>query len=374
MKTFPLDSITLEEAKQLQFHAIDCVTLEFDGKEILSTGDLGVVKGLNKPIYTKKAEKVFARFFGASAALFVRGSGTGAIRWGLIGTVKPGGTLLLHRAPIYPTTKVTMESAALNALYADFNDPADIERVIRENQKIISGSLIQHTRQKPDDSYELEKVIRQIKRLLPGVPVVTDDNYAALKVRKIGCQAGADLSAFSSFKILGPEGVGVLVGDERYIERVESLQYSGGSQVQGHEAMQALQGLIYAPVSLAIQAQVNAELLTRLLAGEVPGVKNAFSANAQSNVLLVEFEREIVSRVLELCVRYGAAPHPVGCESKYEFVPLIYRVSGTFREQDPSLEKRMIRINPLRSGPDTIIRILKRVMEEIGETQYSRLS
>jgi hypothetical protein len=132
--------------------------------------------------------------------------------------------------------------------------------------------------------------------------------------------------------------------------------------------MEALRGLIYAPVSLAIQAQVNKELLTRLRGGEVTGVKNAFLANAQSNVLLVEFEGEIASRVLELCVRYGAAPHPVGCESKYEFVPLIYRISGTFREQDPSLEKRMIRINPLRSGPDTVIRILKRAIEDIAKT------
>jgi selenocysteine lyase/cysteine desulfurase len=214
VKTFPLDSITLEEAKRLQFHAVDYVTLEFGGEEILSAGDLGVVKGLNKPIYTKKTEKVFARFFGAPAALLVRGAGTGAIRWALISMVKPGGMLLLHRAPVYPTTKVTIESMALNALYADFNDPADIERVALENREIISGSLIQHTRQKPDDSYELEKIVRQIKRLLPGAPVVVDDNYAALKMRKIGCQAGADLSAFSSFKILGPEGVGVLVGDK----------------------------------------------------------------------------------------------------------------------------------------------------------------
>ena len=35
---------------------------------------------------------------------------------------------------------------------------------------------------------------------LPGIPVVTDDNYAALKVDAIGCQAGADLSTFSCFR------------------------------------------------------------------------------------------------------------------------------------------------------------------------------
>lgn len=61
------------------------------------------------------------------------------------------------------------------------------------------------------------------------------------------------------------------------------------------------------------------------------------------------------------------APHPVGSESKYEFAPMIYRVSGTFRAQDPTIEHRMIRINPMRSGPDTIIRILRSCMEQVEE-------
>ena len=49
MKTYPLHSISLEQAKQLQFKVIDAVTRNFQGEEVLSLGDLGVVKGLNKP-------------------------------------------------------------------------------------------------------------------------------------------------------------------------------------------------------------------------------------------------------------------------------------------------------------------------------------
>lgn len=63
----------------------------------------------------------------------------------------------------------------------------------------------------------------------------------------------------------------------------------------------------------------------------------------------------------------GAASHPVGCESIYEFAPMIYRVSGTFRAQDPTLEHRMIRINPLRSGADTVIRILREALAQVGK-------
>lgn len=364
MRTYPLHSIELEEAKKLQFKVIDTITKHFDGREILSLGDLGVVKGLNKPTYTKKVENVFAEVFDAEAAILVRGAGTGAIRWGLISFMKSGDTILVHDAPIYPTSKVTIETMGLNVVKANFNNLDNIKEVISKNPE-IKGALVQNTRQKIDDSYDLEEVITVIKEGNPNIKIVTDDNYAALKVKKIGNQCGADLGSFSSFKVLGPEGVGVLIGKKDLIDKVYSLNYSGGSQVQGHEAMEALRGLVYAPVALAIQSEVNEELVIRLKSGEVEGVKDAFLANAQSKVLLVELNEDIAEDVLELTTKYGAASHPVGSESKYEFVPMMYRVSGTFREADPTLEKRMIRVNPMRSGADTIIRILKSAIDDV---------
>ena len=77
--------------------------------------------------------------------------------------------------------------------------------------------------------------------------------------------------------------------------------------------------------------------------------------------------RRSPKKILDAAPKFGAAPHPVGSESKYEFAPMIYRVSGTFRAQDPTIEHRMIRINPMRSGPDTIIRILRSCMEQVEE-------
>ena len=59
-------------------------------------------------------------------------------------------------------------------------------------------------------------------------------------------QCGADLSCFSSFKLLGSEGIGVVIGQSELIARIRTFQYSGGSQVQGHEAMDVLRGLVYA--------------------------------------------------------------------------------------------------------------------------------
>lgn len=364
MNIYPLHSISIEEAKKLQFKVIDKVTKYFDGTEVLSLGDLGVVKGLNKPTYTKKVENIFADVFDAEAAIFVRGAGTGAIRWGLISFMKSGDKILVHDAPIYPTSKVTVETMGLKVVKANFNNLEEVNRVILENSD-IKGALVQNTRQKIDDFYELEEVIQAIKEANTNIKVITDDNYAALKVKKIGSQLGGDIGTFSCFKILGPEGVGVIVGKKNLIDKIYSLNYSGGSQVQGHEAMEALRGLIYAPVSLAIQSEVNEELVKRLKEGEIKEVKDAFLANAQSKVLLVELKEDIAEDVLMLTKKYGAASHPVGSESKYEFAPMMYRISATFREADPLLEKRMIRINPMRSGADTIIRILKSAIDEV---------
>lgn len=363
--TYPLHSISLDEAKALQFKVIDVITRHFDGREVLSLGDLGVVPGLNKPITTKKAEEAIAEIFDAQRAMLVRGSGTGALRWALLSILRPGDTILVHTAPIYPTTQVTVDGMGLNILRADYNDPDSIRNVVAAHRDHIKGVLVQLTRQKIDDSYDLRQVIGLLKELMPETPIVTDDNYAAMKVRQIGCQAGADLSSFSCFKLLGPEGIGVVIGSKKYIDAAEKWQYSGGSQVQGHEAMAVLRGMVYAPVALAVQSDVNEELVRRLNSGELPGVRRAFLANAQSKVLLVEFDTDCAARILELTPGLGAASHPVGSESIYEFVPMIYRISGTFRAQDPTLEHRMIRINPMRSGADTIIRILGEALAQV---------
>ena len=357
MKTYPLKSISIKESTQLQFRLIDEVTKEFRGSEILTRGDLGVVKGLNKPITTYKVENVIANFFNTEKAMLLRGTGTMAIRMALYSVVKSGEKILVHKAPIYPTTITSIDILGLKIVEADFNNIKEIKKVLKEN-KDIKAAIIQYTRQQPNDCYEMKDVIQAIKEINKDIVVITDDNYAVMKVPYIGVEGGADLSCFSLFKILGPEGVGCIVGKEKYIDKLIQTNYSGGLQVQGHEAKDSLRGLIYAPVMLALQSEVSDNLVKRLLNKEVDGVKNAFIANAQSKVILVELDEEIADEVLIEAEKLGAAPNPVGAESKYEFVPMFYRLSGTFRNYDPSLAKKMIRINPLRSGEETVLRIL----------------
>ena len=369
MKAFPLESITLDEAKKKQFDLVDTITRHFTGEEMLSLGDLGVRKGTNKPYQTIKVEDVLADYFGAEKAVLLRGAGTAALRWGFISHLKVGEKVLIHDAPVYPTSLVSLETMGVEFVKANFNDISSLEKVLLENKGGLKSALVQYTRQKIEDSYSMEEVLKKIKEVDKDIVIVTDDNYAVMKVHKIGIELGADLSAFSLFKLLGPEGIGCLVGKKELIEKVVSLNYSGGSQVQGYEAMEVLRGLTYAPVALAIQGEVNDSLWKRLNNKEIDFVKGAVLANAQSKVLLVEFKEEIAVRILEEASKLGALPNPVGAESKYEFVPLFYRLSGTFRKSDPSLEKRVIRINPNRSGEETIIKILKEAYKRVKGEQ-----
>lgn len=361
MKTYPLASITLEQAEEKQFRMVEEIMRHFTGEESLSLGDLGCVQGTNKPRYAQKAEEVIASFFHAQACQLVTGAGTGAIRWGLTAMMEPGSALLVHAAPIYSTSEVSIRGLGLKVVRADFNDPEEIRKAMRENR--VDGALIQHSRQVPEDSYHLEDVIRTIKEE-KDIPVLIDDNYAVMKVDRIGVECGADLSAFSSFKLLGPEGVGILTGKKEYIDRVHAMNYSGGSKVQGWQAMEVLRGLVYAPVSLAIQAQQGEKLVRMIEQDHHPLIQDAYLANSQSKVLLVELTKDIAPQVLAIANRKGALPYPVGAESKYECAPLFYRASGTYLKKDPSLEKRMLRINPNRASAETVYRVLRECLQE----------
>lgn len=358
-RTFPLECLSWEEAKELQFKLVDTITRHFTGTEFLSMGDLGVVPGLGQPRATVKVEKVIAEFFGAEDAVLVRGAGTGAIRYALQALVKPGDKILIHDAPIYPTTSTTMEFMGLNTVRVDMNDTGKVLQTLTPDIKLV---YIQHSRQKSSDLYNLYELIRAVREK-SCVPIVTDENYTVFKTKYIGSQVGATASCFSLFKLLGPEGIGCVVGDKRVIESIRKMNYSGGCQVQGYEALDALRSMVYAPVMAAIQAEEIDKVAAAINRGEVSGAKGAYITNAQSRTVLVELEEPIAARVIEEADKLGAATHPVGAESRYEIAPLFYRLSGTFIQADPGIKDRMIRINPLRAGSETVLRILKEAIK-----------
>lgn len=364
MKAYPIQAVSLEKAKEMQFRLVDIIHRNFDGFEFLNGGDYGVVPGIGYPRYTQKVEGVLAQFFNAEDAVLVRGAGTGAIRNVMNAVLKPNQRIVVHKAPIYPTTGVIAVSMGLYLVFMDFNRVGDIDAEVVSG---ISFALIQHSRQKLDDCYNLEEVIKRLKELNEDMTILVDDNYTVMKADRIGSELGADVSAFSLFKLLGPEGIGCVVGKKAVIDRIRKLNYSGGSQVQGYEAMDALRSLVYAPVALAIQAEESNKIVNRLNAGEVAGVQVSFLANAQSRVILVQFEKPVAKKVLACAAKLGAAPYPVGAESRYEITAMFYRISGTFIESNPELEEYMIRINPMRAGADTVIRILQAALKDVAK-------
>lgn len=334
MKTFPLQSLTLIEAQQKQFALVDTICRHFHGSEFLTCGDLGLTPGLNQPRITQRVEQVLADAFHAQAAALVQGAGTGAIRAALAALLKSGQRLLVHDAPVYPTTRVIIEQMGLTLITADFNDLSALKQIIEAQQP--DAALVQHTRQQPQDRYVLADVLATLRAA--GVPALTDDNYAVMKVARIGCECGANVSTFSCFKLFGPEGVGAVVGDADVIGRIRATLYSGGSQIQGAQALEVLRGLVFAPVMHAVQAGVSERLLALLNGGAVAEVKSAVIANAQSKVLIVEFHQPIAARVLEEAQKLGALPYPVGAESKYEIPPLFIdfpeRFAGRIRNSN----------------------------------------
>lgn len=362
MNTYPLKRMSISEAKNKQFQLIDSITKYFHGKEILTNGDLGLSPGFGRPKATAQVEKVLADFFGSEDAVLIRGAGTGAIRNSLIATLNPEDTLILHKAPVYPTTETTLKYLNIEIKRVDFNLEEEIEEKLSDFKGVV---YIQHSRQSISDYYDMEKLIKLIKKISDNAIIVVDDNYAILKTPKNSIEMGADISAFSMFKLKGPEGIGCVIGRKDIINRIREMNYSGGGQVQGFEAMEVLRALVHVPVSLAIQAETIEKVVNDINRDLPKGIKKAYTASAQSRTVLIEFDSPIAKEVLRIAPNFGAAPYPIGAESKYEIVPMFYRISGTFIKENPSLEDYMIRINPMDAGPHTVINILKKSMGEL---------
>lgn len=357
----PLPCRTLDEAARAQFRLVDLVARHLGGA-MLAGGDLGLPPDTGRPHATAAAEQVLAEFFGTEDCALVRGAGTGALRSACMALLSPGARLVVHDAPTYPTTAVTARAMGLDLVKADFHDTAALAAACSRGADAV---LIQHARQRLGDRYRMADVIAAVRASGSTAPILTDESYTAMRVPQIGAELGADYSAFSLFKLQGPEGLGCVVGKTRGISAIRRDLYSGGSQVQGHEALAALRALITAPVAMAVQAAVVDQVVGRLNSGEVPGVGQAFVANAQARVAIAFLGEPIAPAVMAAAARLGAAPYPVGAESQYEVIPLFYRLSHTFLSDRPDLAERAIRINPMRAGADTVLRILAEAIRSV---------
>ena len=358
----PLKSISLEQSIKNQYRFVDILHRHFDGYEALEAGDYGCVLGLGRPRRTAKAEKVIAEYFHAEDCILLRGAGTGAIRAILFATVERGTKVLVHDASMYVTTQISMEGLGAEIIKADFNNFTQVEQALKKGVDMV---YIQRTRQAMTDCYDTIELIEFIRHIAPDVKVVVDENYAVFKVEQLGCEAGADLSTFSCFKVMGIPGVGCVVGKKKLIDKLREHNYSGGGQVQGPEASEILRSLVNVHALLGTQNLAVEETARRLNADEVQHVRKAVKANIEERILLVQLDLPIAKQVMEHAAKLGALPYPVGSESRFEVHTMFYRVSRTMMEKDPVFANYVIRINPMRAGADTVLRILDQSIKAV---------
>lgn len=371
-RTHPLPTTTAEEARAIQQRLVAALMRHLPDGGLFRT-DVGVAPGLGRPATTAGVELALADAFQAPAAALVQGAGTGAIRATLsAGPWRSAGRrLLVHTAPDYPTTAGLFADAGADLVRADANDPQAWEAALAD-PGCPEWVYLQHTRQQLTDSYDLGTAIEAARR--HGRRVIVDDNYAVIRTPRIGAQLGAAASAFSLFKLHGPEGVAVVVGDQDVVDAVHAANYSGGGQVQGHQALDAVRALVMVPLNWAAQSAASVEVAARLRAGEVPGIADAVLANAQDLCVIALLDQPVADRVRAAAATLGAAPYPVGSNSRYEIAPLVYRMSSSSLAANPELAGWTLRINPMRAGAELVLDLLRRAIATAGETPIHGLA
>ena len=365
-RTSPLPVTDVEQAFALQQRLVEAACEEMPGGALFDA-DAGVRPPLGRPATTAAVERVLARAFGAPAACLVQGAGTGAIRSALSAGPWRAGVrrLVVHDAPDYSTTATTFADGCVDQVRVDFGDDDALRRMLADHDD-PAWVYVQHSRQRLEDAFDPMEVVRlAVQR---GRRVVVDDNYTALRTPSIGVEHGAAASAFSLFKLHGPEGLGVVLGDGDLIDAAHAANYSGGGQVQGHQALRAL---VTIPLAWAAQARQSALLAEMLDDGAVPGVVGARLANAQDLCVVALLSQPVAEEVRAAATGLGAAPYPVGSNSRYEIAPMIYRLSSSTLGARPELVPWTLRINPMRASAELTARILARAIEQVGGTHVS---
>lgn len=366
--------VSLEDAVRLQHGLVD-VAQQVMGSDVVFVEDYGQVRELatvgfgggGRPRATARVEEVLARFFGSEDAVLVHGAGTGSIRAMLNGLMEPGSRVLVHDAHPYKTTLPAMRHMGLEVSYASFDDTTALEARLRESPP--DTVYVQHVPQRLGDSHDVAGVIGTVRSACgDGVRVLVDDNYAVMRSPRIGVQLGADASALSLFKLLSPHPIGAVLADSESVGQVRRDLSSAGCQIQGPHAMAALRALVFAPVALAIQNRTVLDATDAVNEGigsiGYPYLAGAFAAQPGIRCMVLLFDRPVAEEFLRSAWRNGSPSQSVGEEAQFEFLPLFTYLTSTFLKSAPDLERYAVRVNPMRGGPETVLRILRAALAD----------
>jgi hypothetical protein len=368
------EHMTVQQAAAEQYRIVDAIQRVLGSDEIFAE-DYGQERSLasgafgsgGRPVATAKVEQALAGYFGTEDVVLVPGAGTGSIR-AMLGVVPPRGRVLLHEGLPYKTTAAALARMALETVAVDFNDLDAVKAALRGD---VDALYVQHVPHRLGDRYELGPLISAARdERGDDLVILVDDNYAAMRTPSIGVHLGADASALSLFKVLASANVGCVAGTAEVTSRVRQDFGSAGSQVQGPEAMDALRSMVYAPVALALQNEVvieaSAEINRLVGAGRLPSVRCAVPSQVAMRAIALVFDEPIAQEFLRSAWRNGSPSRSVGEEARYDVLPLFTYLAGTFLKSAPGIENYVVRINPLRGGTETIVRVLEAALGDLS--------
>ncbi|GBD04159.1 putative cysteine desulfurase [bacterium HR19] len=137
-------------------------------------------------------------------------------------------TIMEHHSNIVPWQFIAKYKKA-ELVFVDINDDGTLKEeqifdLINERTKIITISGASNvTGYCPN----LEKIIKEVKRINPEIIVIVDGAqlvpHKRVNVEKLGC----DFLFASGYKMLGPSGTGFLWGKEELLEKIPPFMYGG---------------------------------------------------------------------------------------------------------------------------------------------------
>jgi len=72
----------------------------------------------------------------------------------------------------------------------------------------------------------------------------------------------------------------------------------------------------------------------------------------------------VAEEFLRSAWRHGSPSQSIGEEAQYEFLPLFTYLTSTFLKATPGLERFAVRINPMRGGTETVMRVLRSALAD----------
>jgi len=197
----------------------------------------------------EKAHEKAAKFIGAKGIeeiVFTRNAteSFNLIAYSLLneGFFKKGDEVLVskmeHHANLVPwqflerKAGIKLEFVELNK---DFTlDFEDLEKKLNEKTRLVSLTQASNTVASIVDVKKAGEIVRKNSSALFAVDGAQAVPHFPVSVKSIGC----DFYCFSSHKMLGPTGIGVLYGKKELLEKMQPFQYGGDmiKEVQWHSS------------------------------------------------------------------------------------------------------------------------------------------